>query len=350
MVGLSSTQTNERFSNTMSVLPHSHHEARRCSRCFLKLTDSTSYEMGIGPICAKKNAVLYARTIPANYGTITLLLHTLNVSTIPDLQTEERNPRAEFLKIKESLQVKARRAISGASMQDLMTCSITGEDLKGEVRVIDWLCSYDMGHETKKALVSIVKATGFVGLSAVLGGEASTGEANISFDGQGWLTLEGSRCKSGWRSFSRLAHLGVVLPTYGKRTYRVPSALVSEFVDIVQEYWPMFEQNLQEVIDQAVAWNTVHPSSVSHPTRVTLSGGPVATLKKDLVKGEFSVSFPWTGRECFKVVEGLKAVVPSHHRKYNPTTKAWTIHRFVYETKVSEVLVAGGFEVERVEA
>lgn len=47
---------------------------RHCSRCGRELEDPASEERGVGPICAAKDTVLFARAIPANYAGATAIL------------------------------------------------------------------------------------------------------------------------------------------------------------------------------------------------------------------------------------------------------------------------------------
>lgn len=331
----------------MKTLTHSHRESRACSRCGKKLTDPVSFTRGVGPSCAMQDTVLFARTIPANYGSVTLFLMAVTEEMIPDLEaTEDQpNPRAVFVKTKTSLQNKAQKAISEASMKDITAMAIRGENLKEEIRAIDWLCSFELGSNVKTNLIGVVRAAGFIALAGVLGGEASTGEAKIGFDpSSGYLTLTGSKNKSGWKKFFALKHKGVVLPlSYNDRTYKVPARLADEFALIAQEFWPMFEENLEGLVDQAKAWIAALPPAVAALPPVVSSGKPVATVMKS-TNGSFTVQFPWTGNGCYNVVNALKAV-NYKDRKYEPSTKVWTFNKASDFNRVSDALTNGGFTI-----
>lgn len=326
----------------MTTPTHSHLDSRACSRCGLPLTDTISFQRGVGPICAKQDKKLFALTVPANYGQITLELVTMDLNTIPDLVNDERNPKLEFDKVKASLLAKSKEAVSSASVQEIMNLSIKGQDLSKEVRVLDWLCSFDLGFVTKNAIINIVRAAGYVALASVLAGEASTGKSIIGFD-NGILTLCGSKCKSGYKAFAKFVNSGVKLPNYQSKIYFVPSALINEFVLIVQEFWPMFDENLQSIIDQAVAWNATHEAPPVTQSSI-INNKPSVKI----VEGTeyFTLTFSSFGKSGLTAVDRLKARVSYKDRKYDPVTRLWTIFRpAMYLEKVKEVLEESGFQV-----
>jgi hypothetical protein len=58
-------------------------DVRHCSRCNLPLTDFSSWERGFGPICAKKDTHLFAKTIPANFAMATAHAMSVKTSNLP---------------------------------------------------------------------------------------------------------------------------------------------------------------------------------------------------------------------------------------------------------------------------
>lgn len=157
------------------------------------------------------------------------------------------------------------------------------------------------------------------------------------------MILCGSRCKSGYKAFANLVNRGVKLPNHQGKIYFVPSALINEFVGIVQEFWPMFEENLQSIIDQAVDWNETHVAPVFVATNAT-SNKPSVNLTEGV--GCFTLTFSSFGKNGLTAVDRLKATVPYKDRKYDPLTRVWTIFRpVVYLEKVKEVLFENGFQV-----
>jgi hypothetical protein len=230
-------------------------------------------------------------------------------------------------------------------MKDITAMAIRGENLKDEIRAIDWLCSFELGSTVKTNLIGVVRMCGFVALAGVLSGEASTGEAKIGFEpSSGYLTLTGSKNKSGWKAFYALKSKGVILPlSYSDRTYKVPARLADEFALIAQEFWPMFEEKLEDLVDQAKAWIAALPPAVASLPPVVSSNKPVATVMKS-TNGSFTVQFPWTGKGCYNVVNALKEVKYAN-RKYEPVSKVWTFFKAADYGRVEKALTDGGFEI-----
>ena len=285
----------------------------------MKLTDFASMQAGIGPICNQKSTALFAKTIPVNVPVAYALALVLDAEEIPLFPKHEGiQPREVFVSTKTKMLEKLTASMQNGSKDGL---HVTGTSYKEEVKVFDWMCSFEMGLKVKSTLVGIVKNLGYVGLASVLDGKASTGEANIAFDpNTGYLTLNGSRCKAGFNAFSLLRNKGVKVPSWNSKMYYVPAALYQEFINIVLEYWPMFLENMEEVVGQAKEY--LNSKKSEEVTVSTYPDGPYASFKSNGSNEGFIVSFTWLGNSSYQIVNELKKV-NYKNRKFIPTTKEW---------------------------
>lgn len=212
-------------------------ETRHCCRCGIALDDPASWERGIGPICAQKSTAIFSKTIPVDIGEIQTRIITID-ALMGDLPQELHSNVKNMFKFVELVSDKVKEGV--------------GIDWRPIVRVIDYCCSYAMNSSLKNNFISLVRAMGFPALAAVLSGEASTGEAKLSFnEANGRIELRGSSCKSGARAIWRLG--GCTTPRYrgSKEPFTAPASKAKEFLNIVEIYWPLFEGATDEILEKA---------------------------------------------------------------------------------------------------
>lgn len=291
----------------------SNDECRHCSRCRKELTDPLSWARGTGKDCAGKDAILFARTIPANYGMISATLYQIAPSSLP-VEVQEK-----FEKMRERLLNKAAKAISAASTQDIIDLNVTGQTLAEEVRTIDYILSFEVPEQTRHMLADTVKYMGFSALASVMKGEASTGEAEVVFkEDSGMLALTGSKTKQGWIAARKIR--GVRMPYSNERTIRVPAKAHNELKTLVYEFWPIIsDTKLDTAIDAAKVWLEKRSASIQTTPE------PEITEKTCLVKkrsADFIVKFGWIPNVTEKVVEEIKTI-DWKCRKYNGFDKTW---------------------------
>lgn len=320
----------------------SHNDYRFCSRCLKELSDPSSVESGIGPICNQKSTALFAKTIPVNVPVAYALALVLNTEDIPLFPKHEgKQPREVFETTKAKMLEKLTASMQNVSSANKDGLHITGTNYKEEVKVFDWMCSFEMGLKVKSTIVSIVRSLGYVGLASVLDGKASTGEANIAFV-NGYLTLSGSRCKSGYNAFALLKKRGVKVPTWNDKKYYVPAALYQEFINIVLEYWPMFLENMEEVVEQAKEY--CKNSTVQVKVLPSIPDGPYASFKTNENKEGFVVSFTWQGNSSYQIVNDLKKI-NYKNRKFIPSTKEWEFFKGSDREFIEEVFTKNNYSI-----
>ena len=309
----------------LGTLTRSCNDVRHCSRCNLPLKDAGSWERGIGPICAKKDTHLFAKTIPANFAMATL--HTLNVqeSMLPEAI------RPVWSALTGVLLEKMERATQGTSASQFL---ITGEDCRIVSKVIDFMLSFPIASAPKRDLIEVVKHLGFLGLAGVLSGKSSTGVSELKFE-NGALTLKGSANKAGFVAMRRIPGIKVPLRR-GSGHYQVSATQHVLFIAAVMEYWPCFDGEVSKITEQCVSWLAANPVVIV-PV-VPVSTLPKATLTNRTVAGDFVVRFDWVVSFSPTLVAGIKAL-PAKDRKYDPSTKSWTIklpHRAQVDSLLSQ--------------
>lgn len=306
---------------SLGSLTRSCKDVRHCSRCNLPLTDAASWERGIGPVCAKKDTHLYAKTIPANFAFATL--HTMNVesSMLPETL------RPVWSALTSVLLEKVERASRGTADTQFL---ITGEDCRIVAKVIDHMLSYPIEPTPKRDLIEVVKHLGFVGLAGVLSGKGSTGDADLKFDPtNGMLTLRGSKNRAGWVAMRKIPT--VALPRLRTdRTYVAPAAVANEFIAVVMEFWPCFDGEVDAIRSAASAWAVKNPPPAvtrSVPSRgiTTPSNKPSASLMYRSATDEIVVSFKWMANVTPGVVAALKNDIPNKKRSYHPPSRCWVV-------------------------
>lgn len=291
----------------------SHNEYRHCSRCELPLTDPASWERGVGPVCARKDTNLYAKTIPVNFTLATAYAFAVNAATLPP----ELQPIWKRL-----LEVLIEKA-GVAGLENANFMAAVGQDVRSLAKMIDWMLSFRLTASDKNNMIHLVKYLGFVGLASVLAGNASTGEAKVWFE-NGRCYLKGSSNKGGWAAFR-----GVQGSTYPRRRgssepYSVPATFGNRFVQIVSEFWPCIENSeLEKVADLAKQHlKTVAPAApVVTPNRPQ---GPSAMIRER--SDDFTLQFDWVSDKTPQVVLALKKISPSM-RNYDPNTRTWSFRK-----------------------
>jgi hypothetical protein len=311
---------------------------RHCSRCGKDLEDPASEERGVGPVCAGKDTTLFARTIQANFAGATAILLSIRPENLP-VETHLR-----FESMKNVLLSKAEKATQAAN--DCTNIHLDGQDLRPIIKEIDWMLSHRMDAQVRRFFVRMVKFLGYVELAAVLSQEASTTPAKVWFEASnGRIFLKGKACKPGFMAMRQIS--GISFPRYrgSEDPYSAPASQVDKFLNVVQDYWPMYEGDIEEFRKQAKEWLATQVAPVVAPRIAAAPRGPVASMQMVSVgmgpdAGNWlEVAFPWIfdkGVEMYALVGELKTV-PYRDRKYNPNTKTW-MFRQAHQEKVQKAL------------
>ena len=246
---------------SLGGLSRSHNEKRKCSRCGLGLEDPASFERGQGPVCAKKDTHLFAKTIPANFPMATMNAMSVNVELLAE------TVRPVWRSVIELLTFKSSRALAAANL-DTLVFHASGEDCRLIVKVIDWMLSFETRGDQKNLLIQTVKNLGYPGLAGVLAGQSSTGEAVLAFDDvKGVLTLKGSSNKAGFLAMRKIP--GIVVPRYRSQgVYEAPASQHEKFIAAVMEFWPCFSGEVEAITAKANAWCAAHMSRLLHRRRL----------------------------------------------------------------------------------
>lgn len=323
----------QKLVNSLGGLSRSTNEYRHCSRCHDRLTDPGSWERGIGPVCAKKDTHLFAKTIPANFPVATMNAFSVSTERLSD------TVRPVWTALLALLSSKSSTALSGSNL-GLFEFHTSGEDCRLIVKVIDWMLSFETPADEKNKLIQVVKALGYPGLAGVLAGQSSTGEAVLAFDEvKGVLTLKGSSNKAGFMAMRKIP--GIVVPRYRSQgAYEAPAAQHEKFIAAVMEFWPCFSGEVSAITEKCVAWCAAHPQRVA----AQVDNRPKAKVVTNL--HNIVVSFAWDKSFTPRVVEDIKTI-NWKDRRYNPTDHTWTV-AIAHKSKVLDILKAH-YAVEEIE-
>ena len=284
---------------------------RHCSRCGDELTDPASRESGVGPVCRRKDNHLYAKVIPANFAIASIRALSLKPEMlVPECVKPWQKAQKLLLKRAE----KAQQENS-----DVTAVNLRGQDLREVIRTLDYLCSFSHPDTSvRRMCIDMIRALGYVGLAAVIDGQASTSPAKIWFS-EGRVYMEGLGNTSGWRTMRQIA--GIVTPRYrGDRApYSAPAQSAQAFLAAVMNHWPMYEGDASEVQEQAEAYVVEVAASGPAP-----SATPVGIVASILVRSsDFTLTFPWRRDRNMSAFLGELKSLPPLDRRYDPNTKAW---------------------------
>lgn len=282
---------------------------RACSRCGQELTDPASRECGVGPVCRKKDNHLYAKLIKANIPLAGVHLLSIHTDTLP----EEIQGRFETFKGG----LVERFGHIQETNDDPANFTITGSDFREEVRELDFFLSYKTGYEIRQTLIACVRALGYVGLAAVLSGEASKSKAKLWFE-DGRVYLQGTGCTPGWRKMKKIP--GIKYPEYRgqKAPYSAPASQAGAFLDVVIEHWPLYDADLDTIRITAQQWMTNNPQLVADEEKVRTSLASITHRSHDFV-----LAFPWSNEHDTRGMIAKLKRIPSKERSYHGATKNW---------------------------
>lgn len=298
---------------SLGGITRSCNDVRHCSRCNQPLTDPASWERGIGPICAKKDTHLFAKTIPANFALATANAIGINVDMLPVAV------RPVWSMLYEILFEKSESAMNATKDAGAFTFQFSGEDCRQIAKVIDFMLSFSMERNSKHRLIQIVKHLGFVGLAGVLAGESSTGNAELKFE-NGKLFLTGSSNRAGFDVMRKIP--GIVVPRKrGGGAYEAPAAQYEQFIAATMEFWPCFDGKVDEIVEQCKAWIVANPVKVAEQKKLT--GKPVANIVNRST--DFTIGFAWDKKVTRRLVDEIKTI-PAKERSYDANSKLWAIN------------------------
>lgn len=292
---------------------------RSCSRCGKPLEDFASCEAGVGPICRNKDNHLYSKTIRGDYSTAAALVLAFCSDGL------HADIRSAFEAMREDLVNKLFSATTSSTYEACASGTVSGVDLRKFIKKIDWMLSYRMPSDQRLDLIRIVHKLGYVALAGVLAGRSSTGTSAIGFDATtGMLTLKGSFIKPGYRAMHQIQ--GAKLPNNrmaSDKTIYVPAQFHEKFAEVVTEFWPCFNEQMNEVIGQAKAWVESNRTVPSAASVSVVAPKPYAVLTER--RNDYVVSFPWIGAETYRVVGEIKDRIAPRSRSYNPGDRTWTV-------------------------
>lgn len=305
-------------------LTRSCNDVRHCSRCNQPLTDPASWERGIGPICAKKDTHLFAKTIAANYAMASIHLLNVSVDTLPETL------QPVWISLVGLVLEKMQTASKNTADNDFY---ITGEDCRLVCKVIDFMLSYKLPGNAKRDMIQLVKHLGFVGLAGVLSGESSTGAAELKFE-NGKLSLIGSSNKSGFNAMRVIP--GIVVPRKrGGGAYEAPAAQHDKFIAAVMEFWPCFDGKVDEIRTQCMEWIAANPIIVNKQLAIDPSKRNAKVMYRSATN-EIVVSFDWLKEVSPRIIDEIKTI-NFRERRYDATTRTWTI-KADHRSKVVDLL------------
>lgn len=274
---------------------------RHCARCYKDLTDPASREAGVGPICRGKDNHLYAKLIKANLAQASAIVLGTHENDLPE---ECRERWGEF---------RTRFINQFRRSESVTDVRFVGGDFRECVKDIDWLLSHRMRTNIRTRLITVVEELGYVGLAAVLSGDAALSPAKV-YIRDNYIFLEGKSCKPGFLTMRKIP--GIKCPRFrgDKTPYRVHVSKAEQFLGAVRKHWPMYEGDLDKLLTEAVTIAGTSPEQEVVPTAV------IRLRSSDAI-----VTFPWVQSiQMRELINEIKSI-PSPDRKWDPATKAWSV-------------------------
>lgn len=291
---------------------HSAGIMRNCSRCRKELTDAASREAGVGPVCRRKTNDLHALQIEANLNVASALFLSLRSDDFAEECEGFSKTKREFTRKMKSL---------ASRNDDLTAVTLRGEDFRNVVNWFDYALSFRISSAVRTKAIEIVEALGYVGLGGVLRGDACMSPATLLVEG-GVIKLSGKACTAGFRAMKRNIP-GVQTPRWrgDKRPYVASVAHAEKFVELALRHWPFMECDPSEVLEDArKAADNMSADELESPREQR----PVATVRKEVSPGVFSVQTPWHGtREQMNTMLAKFKALPRGDRSYDPGSRAW---------------------------
>lgn len=161
--------------------------------------------------------------------------------------------------------------------------------------------------------MAAIRALGYIGLAALVSGEAATGLTTVSFT-NGRLCLAGPRNKAGNHHLKRIKGSYFTKGYNGaKSVWTVPATATEAFYTVVMTYWPNFEG-----LDEAIAAAKAAPVTAVEVPPAPVKAAPIVTVT---IVGEWlKISSPYN--------DGFLAAIRFLHsntRKWNQVEKVWEV-------------------------
>lgn len=283
------------------------HTGRSCCRCRKDLTDMASIEAGIGPVCRKQDNKLLANSIPANPPEALMALLTIKADA--------------------SINVDAHATY--ADLLGMLTMNLDGTDWRIAIRKIEKILSYDDTRwKTLKAFSEVARWLGYLGVAALWNGEASTGDATVTFNPHTArgprILIDGPRCPAARKKLHNLGAVYVPSPKPGRRTIVVEPKHLDAIATIVQTHYPM-SIGLSVVRAEVDAFlKSKTPTPMPAPTPVTVQatpapGGPVSSCRIEKNGNSLKINTPYDAA----FIAGFKNTIPYKDRSWDAATKSW---------------------------
>lgn len=247
-------------------------------------------EVGVGPICRKLDNAILARKIPSNLAAAQVAAGRVVDADLPE----------------------PVRPTFGQVMADLMDFSTV--DWRKTVKRIEWILSWGLASSMRTALIDVVRSLGYIGLAALLSGEAATGATVVTFE-NGRLYLRGPRNKAGRFAIKKIPGWKFTEGFNGaKASWSVPAAAYEKFATIAITYWP----NISGV-DEAVELAKAAPVPATTVEAKPVKTGPNVTITAP-VNGWMKVASPFNSDFVIAIKK-----LPHSSRKWNVVEKVWEV-------------------------
>lgn len=284
---------------------------RRCCRCQLDLTDPVSLEIGIGPVCRKRDNALLARTMPVDQTALCELWPRLIAA-----QAVEADAATTSVSAKHVFGWLARfsQVLDGIKAATTSPEADCRETVRSIEFVLSWLAPRS---ELAELLVEACEQLGYVGLAETMRGNAAAGKA-VVYLADGRLIVTGPR-GPGFRGavkaiegrrFHAAASLG---PLTDKAAWSVPAMRFEALRAAVVRFYPCHE------LAGGLTWDElgVRARALTMPSR---AGSPLVEISIEARGPWLLVKTPYDPRFLAQV-----KALPYRDRKWDGPSKAWLI-------------------------
>lgn len=207
-------------------------QQRVCRRCHRPLTDVASINEGIGPVCRQLDNRLLSRLFVADFDAALRAHRRVDEKTLCPETVDA------FLNLRDAIRKKRDTG---------------NEDLREEVKRIEWILSFEQTESNVDNLITIVDALGYLGLANILRGEATTAQATIAFE-DGRFYIAAPRNKAGQEALKRIGGRFHPKEDMESARWSVPARQAEAFFLAVASYYPN-SVGLQDAVEEAEAYS-----------------------------------------------------------------------------------------------
>jgi hypothetical protein len=267
--------------------------SRSCIRCGLPLEDAASLNEGIGPVCRKKDNRLLAVSLPA-------IVHAARLHFGESVQWLHRNPTA------------SPEVVDGVRDVEQRLCLDSTTDWRGVIKRLEFLLSFsDFRDACMDSVCRVADALGYIGMTCLWRGEASTGEAKVWFE-SGRLCVQGPRNRAVASVFKRIPSW---LYCQHTKHWSFSAVSASDVAYAVRRFYPI-NNGLDSALAAALGYT---PAESSLPETVLADSGKLHCKEVgDNIhfSSEYNVAF----------VSDLKRHIPFAMRRWDSNLSCWVVH------------------------